>query len=58
MHPYTTTHLFPVPPYSVVRIQNEVLGWYYVEAAGLEGWIPTEMVIAIHGQADSATVKP
>ena len=52
------THLFPVPPYSVVRIQNEVLGWYYVEAAGLEGWIPTEMVIAIYGQADSATVKP
>ena len=42
------THLFPVPPYSVVRIQDEVLGWYYVEAAGLEGWIPKEMVIPIH----------
>lgn len=44
------THLFPVPPYSVVRIQDEVLGWYYVEAAGLEGWIPKEMVIPIHGK--------
>lgn len=42
------THLFPVTPYSVVRIQDEVLGWYYVEAAGLEGWIPKEMVIPIH----------
>lgn len=44
------THLFPVTPYSVVRIQDEVLGWYYVEAAGLEGWIPKEMVIPIHGK--------
>ena len=44
------THLFPVKPYSVVRIQDEVLGWYYVEAAGLEGWIPREMVIPIHGK--------
>jgi hypothetical protein len=41
------THLFPVAPYSFVGIQEEVLGWYYVETAGLEGWIPKEMVIPI-----------
>lgn len=51
------THLFPVTPYSVVQIQQEVLGWYYVEAAGLEGWIPRELVIPIQKQGASAAQK-
>ena len=42
-------HLFPVTPYSLVTIQDEVLGWYFVSAEGLEGWIPKEMVVLIQG---------
>lgn len=42
-------HLFPVTPYSLVTIQDEVLGWYFVSAEGLEGWIPKEMVVPVQG---------
>ncbi len=49
------THLFPVAPYSVVQIHKEVLGWYHVEVAGLEGWIPKELVIPIQGNVQSAS---
>lgn len=49
------THLFPVDPYSVVQIHKEVLGWYYVEVAGLEGWIPKELVVPIQSKVQSSS---
>lgn len=38
---------FSVAPYSLVEIRQEVMGWYYVSAGGLEGWIPRNQVIPI-----------
>lgn len=45
--------LLPVAPYSLVEIEQEVLGWYYVSADGVEGWIPCGMVVPIASPANA-----
>lgn len=43
---------FSVAPYSLVEIQQEVMGWYYVSAGGLEGWIPRNQVVSIASEEE------
>lgn len=43
---------FSVAPYSLVEIRQEVMGWYYVSSAGLEGWIPRELVIPLASEEE------
>lgn len=45
--------LLPVAPYSLVEIEQEVLGWYHVSVDGVEGWIPCGMVVPIDSPSNA-----